>query len=109
MSNNTKVSVIQQILKLKNSVLQFSHLPFTDILSTEALLTIIEHSTSSRERLFTPLVTLQAFIFQVLRQMAPVGKQSAMSWRNGYSKANQPIPSIQGLIVMPENDYLLSR
>jgi hypothetical protein len=66
MSNNTKVSVIQQILKLKNSVLQFSHLPFTDILSTEALLTIIEHSTSSRERLFPPLVTLQAFIFQVL-------------------------------------------
>jgi hypothetical protein len=66
MSNNTKVSVIQQILKLKNLVLQFSHLPFTDILSTEALLTIIGHSTSSRERLFTPLVILQAFIFQVL-------------------------------------------
>ena len=37
MSNNTKVSVIQQILKLKNSVLQFSHLPFTDILSTGAM------------------------------------------------------------------------
>jgi hypothetical protein len=33
--------------------------------------------------------------------MAPAGKQSAMSWRNGYSKANQPIPSIRGLIVTP--------
>ncbi len=66
MSNNTKLSVIKQILRFKNSVLQFSHLPFTDILSTEALLTIIEHSTSSRDRMFTPLVTLKAFIFQVL-------------------------------------------
>ncbi len=66
MSNHTKLSVIQQIPGLKNSVLQFSHLTFTDILSTEALLTVIEHSTSSRDRLFTSLVTLKAFIFQVL-------------------------------------------
>jgi hypothetical protein len=30
------------------------------------LLNIVEHSTSSRNRIFTPLVTLKAFIFQVL-------------------------------------------
>ncbi len=66
MPNHTKYSVSQQIRKLKKSVLQFSHLPFSDILSSDILLQIIEHSVSSRERIFTPLITLRAFIFQVL-------------------------------------------
>ena len=66
MSNNTKKSVLHQIRKFKNSILQFSHLPFADILSSDALEQIIEHSQSCRDRIFTPLVTLKAFIFQVL-------------------------------------------
>jgi hypothetical protein len=65
-SNSTKNSIIQQIMRLKDSILQISNLPFADILSTEVLLNIVEHSTSSRDRIFTPLVTLKAFIFQVL-------------------------------------------
>ena len=66
MSNNTKKSVLHQIRKFKNSILQFSHLPFADTLSSDALEQIIEHSESSRDRIFIPLVTLKAFIFQVL-------------------------------------------
>ena len=66
MSNITKKIVLQQIRKFKNSVFQFSHLPFADILSTDALEQIIEHSAGSRDRIFTPLVTLKAFIYQVL-------------------------------------------
>lgn len=66
MSNITKKIVLQQIRQFKNSIFQFSHLPFADVLSTGALEQIIEHSTSSRDRIFTPLVTLKAFIFQVL-------------------------------------------
>ncbi|WP_305909041.1 IS4 family transposase [Methylomarinum sp. Ch1-1] len=66
MSDLTKQILIKQIRRFKNSVLQFSHLPFADILTTEALEQIIEQSASSRERIFTPLVTLKAFIFQVL-------------------------------------------
>jgi hypothetical protein len=66
LSNNTKKSVSHQIRKFKNSILQFSHLPFADILSTGALEQIIEHSESSRDRIFIPLVTLKAFVFQVL-------------------------------------------
>ncbi len=66
MSNITKKIVLQQIRKFKNSIFQFSHLPFSDVLSTDALEQIIENSTSSRDRIFTPLVTLKAFIFQVL-------------------------------------------
>ena len=66
MFNRKKHSTLEQIRRLKNSVLQFSHLPFDEVLSTEVLQNIVQHSASSRERLFTPLVTLKAFIFQVL-------------------------------------------
>ncbi len=62
----TKKNVLHQIRQFKNSIFQFSHLPFSDIVSTDALGLIIEHSESSRECIFTPLVTLKAFIFQVL-------------------------------------------
>jgi len=58
--------VLHQIRQFKNAILQFSHLPFADILSTGALEQVIEHSESSRDRIFVPLVTLKAFIFQVL-------------------------------------------
>ena len=66
MTYHTKYSVSQQIRTFKKSVFQFPHLPFSDILSSEILLQIVEHSSSSRDRIFTPLITLKAFIFQVL-------------------------------------------
>jgi hypothetical protein len=62
----TKKTVLHQIRQFKNSIFQFAHLPFADIMTTDALEQIIENSTSSRDRIFTPLVTLKAFIFQVL-------------------------------------------
>jgi hypothetical protein len=64
--NSKKNSTLEQIRRLKNSVLQFSHLPFDEILSTVVLRNIVQHSASSRDRIFTPLVTLKAFIFQSL-------------------------------------------
>ena len=66
MSNTIKKTVLHQIRQFKNTLFQFAHLPFADIMSTEALEQIIENSTSSRDRIFTPLVTLKAFIFQIL-------------------------------------------
>lgn len=66
MSYITKYSVSQQIRTFKKSVFQIPHLPFSDILSSEILLQIIAHSVSSRDRIFTPLITLKTFIFQVL-------------------------------------------
>ena len=66
MPHITKKSVQYQIRQFKNSIFQFAHLPFADIMSTEALEQIIEGSSSSKDRIFTPLVTLKAFIFQVL-------------------------------------------
>ena len=65
MSNNIK-NGITLIRQFKKSLFQFPHLPFSDILSTDALEQIIEHSANSKDRIYTPLVTLKAFIFQVL-------------------------------------------
>jgi hypothetical protein len=66
MIHHTKNTINQQILNLKNSILQFPQLAFADILSTELLLAIVNQSSSCRNRIYTPLVTLKAFIFQVL-------------------------------------------
>ena len=66
MSNNIKKTALHQIRQFKKSLFQFPHLPFSDILSTDALEQIIEHSANSKDRIYTPLVTLKAFIFQVL-------------------------------------------
>ncbi len=66
LSNITKKIVSYQIRQFKNSLFQFAHLPFSNIITTDALEQITENSTNSRDRIFTPLVTLKAFIFQVL-------------------------------------------
>ncbi len=90
MSNITKNTVLHQICQFKKSIFQFAHLSFADIMTTDALEQIIEHSTSSRDRIFTPLVTLKAFIFQVLSTVVPVGRQLTMCYQNGYIKAAPP-------------------
>ena len=66
MAHIIKISVQQQIQSFKQSVLQLPHLPFSDILSNESLQQLIDASSRTRDRVFTPLVTLKAFIFQVL-------------------------------------------
>ena len=109
MSHITKKIVLHQIRQFKNSIFQFSHLPFSDILSTDTLNQIIDHSTSSRERIFTPLVTLKAFIFQVLstdgscRQAVNhvlserlyEGKPANSIQTGAYCKARQRLPHEQ--------------
>jgi len=109
MSHITKKIVLHQIRQFKNSIFQFSHLPFSDILSTDTLNQIIDHSTSSRERIFTPLVTLKAFIFQVLstdgscRQAVNhvlserlyEGKPANSIQTGAYCKARQRLPHKQ--------------
>ncbi len=66
MSHLTKLLVLQQIKVLKRAVLQIHGLPFSTLLSNDLLEQIVDHSENSRNRVFTPLITLKAFIFQVL-------------------------------------------
>ena len=66
MSHHIKLSVRQQIQSLRNAILQLSDLPFSEILSERSLQQIIEDSPRKRNRIFTTLVTLKAFIAQVL-------------------------------------------
>ncbi|MCI5196359.1 MAG: hypothetical protein D3919_09040 [Candidatus Electrothrix sp. AW5] len=58
-----------QINNLKARFCQSDELPFSDILSTPYICKVVEEETPKfRDRVFTPIVTLQAFISQVLSQ-----------------------------------------
>ena len=61
-----KQTIAQQIIKFKNSFLNSPELPFINYFSSEDIAEIISHSHPVRDSVFTPLVTLKAFIFQVL-------------------------------------------
>lgn len=109
MANPYHSRVRRQIDNFKKSFLQFEKLPFYDFFSTETIETIIAHTPQKRTSVFTPLITLQAFVFQVLSdnrscQQAVSGVlgnrlsqgQSANSINTGpYCKARQRLPLAQ--------------
>jgi hypothetical protein len=109
LTNITKKIVSYQIRQFKNAIFQFSHLSFSDILSTDTLEQIIEHSVASRDRIFTPLVTLKAFIFQVLStdgscrqavnhvlsERLAEGRSANSIQTGAYCKARKRLPSSQ--------------
>lgn len=66
MNHNIKLSLQLQIQSFRNPLFQLPELPFSDIFSTSSLQQIIEGSSCKRNHIFTPLVTLKAFISQVL-------------------------------------------
>ncbi|WP_339134275.1 MAG: hypothetical protein WGN25_14955 [Candidatus Electrothrix sp. GW3-4] len=61
--------IVRQINNLKARFCQSYKLPFSDILSADYIHKVVEEETPKfRSRVFTPIVTLQAFISQVLSQ-----------------------------------------
>ena len=63
---SVKKTIKQQIEKFKKSFFQSPNLPFSNFLADDDIADIIEHTSHKRNSVFTPLVTLKAFIFQVL-------------------------------------------
>ncbi len=57
-----------QFQQFKKSFLQIRGLPFPEILSPKTLTQFIERCMVKRERIFTPLVILKAFLMQVLSE-----------------------------------------
>ena len=106
MTHITKLSVRQQIQSFKNTFMQLSHLPFSNVLSTECLQQIIDSSPRKRNRIFTPLVTLKAFISQVLStdgscrqavsqvfsERISQGKKANSIGTSSYCKARDDLP-----------------
>jgi hypothetical protein len=103
-----KKTIKQQIEKFKKSFFQSPNLPFSNFFADD-IADIIEHTPHKRDSVFTPLVTLKAFMFQVLdgdgscqQAVASVladrvcdGK-SANSVNTGpYCKARQRLPLAQ--------------
>lgn len=68
MKNHTKFRRSQQFQQFKKSFLQIRGLPFSEILSAQLLTRICEYVGGGRERIFTPLVVLKAFLLQVLSE-----------------------------------------
>ena len=66
MTNLIKTRIRWQIDSFKKSFLQFQNLPFDDFFPTETIEAIIAHTPQKRTSVFTPLITLKVFIFQVL-------------------------------------------
>lgn len=106
MTNLIRTRIRWQIDSFKKSFLQFEKLPFNDFFPTETIETIIAHTPHKRTSVFSPLITLKAFIFQVLSdnsscQHTVAGVlvdrlshgQSANSINTGpYCKARQRLP-----------------
>lgn len=65
MSKSTKIHFKRQIRNLKQVFLQTGDLPFQKLFSS-GLIQKINNSGSRRDKVFTPLVTLKAFLLQVL-------------------------------------------
>ncbi len=62
----SKKTIKQQIEKFKKSFFQTPNLPFSHFIADDDISDIIEHTAHKRDSVFTPLITLKAFIFQVL-------------------------------------------
>ena len=65
MEKSNRLSLRLQIRSFKNTFFQVNDLPFKELLP-DNLIKTIHQSGSSRDTVFTPLVTLRAFLFQVL-------------------------------------------
>jgi len=65
MKNSSRLSLRLQIRSFKNTFFQSSDLPFQGLLPDD-LINTIHRSGDVRSTIFTPLVTLRAFLFQVL-------------------------------------------
>jgi hypothetical protein len=68
MADFKKIVLRRQIRKFKASFFELSHLPFKNLFPGALITKIIARSARSRDKVFTPLVTLKTFIFQVLSE-----------------------------------------
>jgi hypothetical protein len=66
LSNLIRSRIRWQIHSFKKSFLQFEKLPFNDFFPAKTIEAIIAHTPHKRTSVFSPLITLKAFIFQVL-------------------------------------------
>lgn len=66
MAHSIRGYIDEKIDDFKKRILQFKGLPFNDLLPAAVIADFVEHTPHKRASVFSPLVTLKAFIFQVL-------------------------------------------
>ena len=81
MKNSSRLSLRLQIRSFKNAFFQLNDLPFKGLLP-DSLIEAIHQSGNVHSTVFTPVVTLRAFLFQVLSLRVLVKKQLHIFWSN---------------------------
>jgi len=68
MFNSIRKRISYQIIALRLCFAQIDGLPFSDVLSAETIRNIMDEEVGSyRDRVYSPLITLSAFLSQVLK------------------------------------------
>jgi len=93
MKNSSRLSLRLQIRSFKNTFFQCTDLPFKGLLS-DSLIEAIHKSGDIRSTVFTPLITLRAFLFQVISStgackeaVAHIGLVPKLQLGNAYHQA----------------------
>jgi hypothetical protein len=101
-----RTCTIRQIERFRKAFLQPSTSPFSELFPASIISPIIAHTPHKRSSVFTPLVTLKAFLFQVLgddgsckhavmgvlSDRLATGKPSNAVGTGSYCKARQRLP-----------------
>lgn len=106
MSNHKQIHLAGQIRRFKQAFLQLPELSFKDLFSSDILQRVAEQASSLRDVIYTPLVTLNLFLRQVLSEDGSCkhivasflserlrARQEAVSVNTGpYCKARKRLP-----------------
>lgn len=93
MAQFTKASLRSQMQRMKESFLQRSDLPFGDLLSEDWFERLEAQAGDYRTKVYTPVVTLQAFVHQVLSADGSCQEAVMKLWASRMEE-RLPAPSI---------------
>ena len=93
MTQFTQPSLQSQIQRMRESFLQHPELPFSDLLPTQWFERLEAQVGNYRTKVFTPMVTLQAFIKQTLSADGSCKEAVAGVWASQVEQ-QLPVPSV---------------
>lgn len=93
MAQFTKASLQSQMQRMQESFLQRSELPFSDLLSEDWFERLEAQAGNYRTQVFTPIVTLQAFVRQVLSADGSCQEAVSGIWASRVEE-QLPVPSV---------------
>ena len=95
MFDSIRQRISHQINALKRRFAQTEGLPFSDVLAAETIQNIMDEEVGSyRDRIFSPLITLSAFLSQVLKyRILPAEMRKRWVLAERVAQGEPPCPS----------------